>query len=48
MESVDLHAPAAHPLLTGAEGAGGSGSMLDGTNENGFVPLVTVVGFHHA
>ncbi|PBP24745.1 hypothetical protein BUE80_DR004302 [Diplocarpon rosae] len=47
MEVVDLHAFPAE-VVTGAEKTGASGSEMDGKYENGFVPLVTVVGFHHA
>jgi hypothetical protein len=55
METVDLnketpvvlHPPPANNGTEKANGSG-SGSTSGSSNWNGFVPLVTVVGFHHA
>jgi hypothetical protein len=43
MENIDLQAPAVTlaPTSNGSESAKGTGG-------SGFIPLVTVVGFHHA
>jgi hypothetical protein len=55
METVDLNKETPvvlppPPANNGTEKANGSGSgsTSGSSNGNGFVPLVTVVGFHHA
>lgn len=55
METVDLNKEAPvvlppPPANNGTEKVNGSGggSTSGDSNANGFVPLVTVVGFHHA
>lgn len=44
MENIDLEAP----VVKLAPASNGSESVTSGSGTSRFIPLVTVVGFHHA